>query len=179
MDKKELRKKYKEVRKDLSGNITDKLYTDEVYKNSKSVFTFVSYGSEIGTFELINKAFDDGKIVAVPFMTGKPHEMVFIKINSIEELKPNKIGILEPEYNINNVIKSDTNTLIIVPGLVFDNDFYRIGYGGGFYDKYIDENKYMCTVGVCFDEQITKCVPREKTDKPVDIVVTNSVVRRK
>ena len=178
MDKKEIRKKYKEIRKNLSGNITDKLYNDNIYINAKAIFTFVNYGSEIGTTNLIKRALRDDKIVAVPYMTGNPHEMVFIRINTIDELKPNKIGILEPEYNADNVIKSNKDTLIIVPGLAFDNDFYRIGYGGGFYDKYIDENEYMTTVGVCFDEQITNIVPRDEYDRAVDIIVTNSKIWR-
>lgn len=178
MNKKEFRKKYKEIRKNLSGSITEKFFYEETYIKSKAVFTFVNYDSEINTTNLINKALSDNKIVAVPYMTGKAHEMVFIRIKSINELKPNKIGILEPEYNIDNVIKSDKYTLIIVPGLVFDNDFYRIGYGGGFYDKYIDQNEYMATVGVCFDEQIIENVPRDKYDRAVDIIVTNSRIWR-
>lgn len=179
MDKKEIRKRFKEIRKNLRGNITSEFFKTDLYKKTGNIFTFVSYGTEIGTIELINKSLSDGKIVAVPYMTGKPHEMVFIKISSIEELMSNKMGILEPEYNTENIIKSDKDTVIIVPGLAFDKDFYRIGYGGGYYDKYIDENEYMLTVGVCFEEQIADLVPREKTDRAVDIIVTDKGIRRK
>ncbi len=178
MDKKEIRIKFKEIRKKLRGNITSEFLKTDIYLKAKTIFIFVSYGSEIGTVELINKALNDGKIVAVPYMTGKPHEMVFIEIKSIEELKPNKIGILEPEYKAENIIKSDKNTVIIVPGLAFDKDFYRIGYGGGYYDKYIDENEYMLTVGACFEEQITDVVPRDEMDRTIDIIVTDKRIRR-
>ncbi|MDO4300095.1 MAG: 5-formyltetrahydrofolate cyclo-ligase [Clostridia bacterium] len=179
MVKKEIRKRFKEIRKNLRGNITSEFFKTDLYKNAGTIFSFVSYGSEIGTVELINKALSDGKIAAVPYMTGKPHEMVFIKIKSMVELKPNKIGILEPEYRAESILKSDKNTVIIVPGLAFDKEFYRIGYGGGYYDKYIDENEYMLTVGVCFEEQITDLVPRENTDRAVDIIVTDKMIRRK
>lgn len=179
MDKKEIRKRFKEIRKKLRGNISSEFYNTDLYKNAHSIFTFVSYGDEIGTYELINRSIADNKEVAVPYMTGKPHEMVFIKIYSVSELKPNKIGILEPEYNYKDIIKSDKYTLIIAPGLAFDREFYRIGYGGGYYDKYISENQYMSIVGVCFEEQITDILPREKYDIPVDIIVTDKNIRRK
>lgn len=179
MDKKEIRKRFKEIRKNLRGSISSEFFKTDLYKEASKIFVFVSYGTEISTIELINKTLGDGKIAAVPYMTGKPHEMIFIKINSIEKLKPNKIGILEPEYKVENIIKSDKNTVIIVPGLAFDKEFYRIGYGGGYYDKYIDENEYMSTVGVCFEEQMTDIVPREKIDRAVDIIVTDKGIRRK
>lgn len=179
MDKDEIRKRFKEMRKKLRGNITSEFLKTDIYIKASVIFVFVSFSTEIGTVELINKALSDGKIVAVPYMTGKPHEMVFIEIKSMEELKPNKIGILEPEYKYENIIKPDKNTVIIVPGLAFDKDFYRIGYGGGYYDKYIDENEYMLTVGVCFEEQITDVVPRDERDRAVDIIVTDKKIRRK
>lgn len=178
MDKSEIRKRFKEIRKNLKGNISRNFFKTELYKNAEGVFTFVSFGSEIGTYELINKALEEDKCVAVPYMTGEPHEMVFIKINSIDELMPNKIGILEPVYNEENIVKSDKKTLIIVPGLAFDKEFYRIGYGGGYYDKYLSENEYMSAVGVCFEEQLTDVVPREDTDRTVNIIVTDKAVRR-
>lgn len=176
LDKGEIRKKYKEIRKHLKGNICDKFYENEMYLNSEQIFTFVNYGSEIGTKELIKRALKDNKRVAVPYMTGKEHEMIFIEINSLEELKENKIGIPEPDYNESKISKSNCNTLVIVPGLAFDREFYRVGYGGGFYDKYLSENEYGCAVGVCFNEQITDSLPREKTDKCVDAVVTENKI---
>lgn len=179
LDKKEIRRKFKEIRKNLRGNITSDFFKTDLYKKAESIFTFVSYGSEINTYELISNALSDGKKVAVPYMTDKAHEMVFIRINSIEELKVNKIGIPEPEFNKDNIIKSDINTLIIVPGLAFDKEFYRIGYGGGYYDKYLNENECMAAIGVCFEKQITSFVPREETDRRTDVIVTESrIIRR-
>lgn len=173
MDKSEIRKKFKNIRENLRGSITSEFFESKIYNECESIFTFVSYGSEISTFELIDRALMDKKNVAVPYMTGIEHKMVFIKINGISELKPNKISILEPEYKEENIFISDRNTIIIVPGLAFDREFYRIGYGGGFYDKYIDENDYRATIGVCFEEQITDFVPRAEFDRCVDFIVTD------
>ncbi len=179
MDKREIRKKFKEIRKNLRGNITEDFFESDIYVKAGKIFTFVSYGSEINTCTIIKKAFEDKKEVAVPYMTGKPHEMVFLKINSFDELKPNKMGIPEPEYNRENIMISDKNTLVIVPGLAFDSEFYRTGYGGGYYDKYLSENEYAIAAGVCFEEQITDRVPRDEYDVKMDVIVTDRRILRR
>ena len=178
MNKKDIRKKYREVRKGLKGSVCSLFYESDIYANAKYIFTFVSYGSEINTYELIERAINDNKTVAVPYMTGEAHSMVFIEINSLNELKPNKIGIYEPEYREENIVMSDKNTVIIVPGLAFDKKFARIGYGGGYYDKYLSENVYNKAVGVCFEEQICDSLPEDKYDVKVDVIVTDKNIRR-
>ena len=85
----------------------------------------------------------------------------------------NKYGILEPVFNEENIVNSNESTFIIVPALVLDNNKNRMGYGGGFYDKYLSENRYLCSVGVAYDFQIVENVPTEKNDVPLDIIVTN------
>lgn len=179
MNKNETRIKFKEIRKKLRGNITEDFFESDIYLNAHKIFTFVSYGSEINTCNIIRKAFEDKKIVAVPYMTGKPHDMVFLRINSFDELKPNKIGISEPEYNVENIVSSDKNTLVIVPGLAFDSEFYRIGYGGGYYDKYLSENEYAAAAGICFEEQITDRVPKDEYDVKMDLIVTDRRILRR
>lgn len=179
MDKKEIRKKYREIRKNLEGHITEDFFETDMYIKADKIFTFVSYGSEIDTYAIINKALKDNKIVAVPYMTGNPHEMVFLKINSLDELKSNKIGIPEPEYKNENIVLSDKGTLIIVPGLAFDREFYRIGYGGGYYDKYLSENEYAVSAGVCYEKQITDLVPRDEYDIKIDVIVTDRRILRR
>ncbi len=177
--KNELRKKYRALRNTYcesvlsSKLVTDKFLNSEEYKSCNEIFIFLSFGSEIETRHIIKKALEDNKIVALPYMTGKPHEMVFIKISSLSELVKNKIGIYEPVYNEENIVLSNENTIIIVPGLVFDINKNRLGYGGGYYDKYLSENKYMLSVGLCFDIQITEYVPTDKNDVKPDIIITD------
>lgn len=179
VNKAEIRKHYKQIRKNLTGEPTSELYKTNEYLNADVVFTFVSYGSEIDTKKLIKKAFIDGKRVAVPYMTGTPHEMVFIEIKSLDELVPNSIGILEPRFDESKVLAGSGKTVVIVPGLAFDKDFYRIGYGGGYYDKYLSENSCLCALGLCFEEQMTEYLPREATDIALDMIVTDRSIRRK
>lgn len=177
--KSELRKKYKKLRDDFKYNrttsktISDKFLNLQEYKECKSIFIFYSFGSEIYTIDIIKQALSDGKTVALPYMTKNPHEMFFIMIKDLSELVKNKIGIYEPVYNKDNIVVSDKETIIIVPGLVFSNDKYRIGYGGGYYDKYLSENKYLKSIGLAFDFQITDEIPKDKYDIQTDIIITD------
>lgn len=174
-----LRNKYKALRNEFKNSSKASklasarfLNTDE-YKSCRSVFAFFSFGSEIHTSYIINKAIADSKTVALPYMTGRPHEMVFIRINTLDDLVKNIIGIYEPIYREENIITSDENTIIITPGLVFDDKGGRIGYGGGYYDKYLSENKYMLSVGLAFDFQIAYNVVTDDRDVNVDMIITD------
>lgn len=176
-DKKALRKEYAELRKNIRDKeLCDKkaferLVSLDEYKRAEKVFCFVSYGSEIDTHRLIRKALEDNKRVAVPKIRQK-HIMDFIYISSLSELEKNKYGILEPISD--EAASSDDGTIIIVPGLVFDFNKNRLGYGGGFYDKYLSENKYSKSIGLCYDIQLLTegelC--SDKWDKALDMIVT-------
>ena len=172
MNKLEIRKKFREIRQTAApSSITEEIYASKYYRLAEKIFTFVSYGSEIDTIPFINRALKDGKATAVPVMLNKG-EMAFIEISSLDELTPNKYGIPEPKYDEEKLLISDSKTLIAVPGLAFDRDKYRIGYGGGYYDRYLSKNEYMVSAGLCYEAQLTYSLPREETDIPVDIIVT-------
>lgn len=176
--KTQLREKYKKLRKEFADkeasiNAQEMFLSSEFYKASKSVFAFYSFGSEIDTHYIAKKVLSDNKILALPYMTGKPHEMVFIRINSPNELVKNKIGIYEPVYHEESILEPDESTVIIVPGLVYDLRGYRIGYGGGYYDKYLSENKYMVSVGLAYDFQITQRVPNDENDVKLNLTITD------
>ena len=158
---------------EMSAEIQYNIFSLPQYNDCKALFTFINYGKEVVTKNIIKDALKKGKEVAVPYMTGKPHEMVFLEIDGLDNLVENKYGILEPVFNEENIVNSNESTFIIVPALVLDNNKNRMGYGGGFYDKYLSENKYLCSVGVAYDFQIVEKVPTEENDVPLDIIVTN------
>lgn len=183
-EKKQLREKYLSLRnnilntnlKEISNKILLNLYKLDEYKNCKTIFTYVNANSEIITMPLIEKAWEDEKNIAVPVIGKKAHEMFFVKINSFKELKPNKYNILEPELKEENIICSNNETLVIVPGLVFSPDKYRIGYGGGYYDKFIAENTTLSNIALAMDFQIIKNIPKDNLDKTVDKIVTETKI---
>ncbi len=172
MNKKELREKYKEIRKDNipSDDIFNTIISLPEYINSKSIAIYYSTPYEVDTTKLIEYSLKQNKNVYLPRVVDK-HRMVFIKIYNLQEgFTKSKYGILEPVYKEEDLLK-DSIDWIIVPGLVFDKQKYRIGYGGGFYDTFLSTHE-VYKIGVCFDNQIIDTIPREEHDIPMDIVAT-------
>lgn len=184
INKKELRRKFLSLRnsmpreeiKDKSILISDNFFNTEYYINAKSIFIYLNINSEVRTDIIINRAWNDNKKIAVPVLTEKPHEMLFAEIHNFQCLKKNKLGILEPDIKSSDIIKSDINTVIVVPGLVYSNDKNRIGYGGGYYDKYLSENQYMKSVGIAFDFQVLEEIPTEGNDIILDSVISEKCI---
>ena len=141
--KRELRKKYREIRNGLSDVtrhseskiVCERLTESCLYQETDAVFCYLSYGSELETDSLIQKALADGKTVAVPVI--KKTEMIFCRIYPDTEYRLNGYGISEPAEE--ELVESEnfSSVLLILPGLCYDKDSGRIGYGGGYYDRYI------------------------------------------
>ncbi len=180
MDKKMLRGIYKKKRDALSFDeiyrrskvVCDKFFDTQEYKNAERIFTYINIKSEFAASIVAERAFSDGKEVFVPVMTGVPHEMVFVRIKELSELKENKRGILEPKLDFKKVLPSNEKTIIIVPALAFDKRGFRLGYGGGFYDKYLSENKSLKNIGLAFDFQIADELLCDENDVAVDMIIT-------
>ena len=180
-DKKTLRKLFSQKRDALSYDeiykrslkICDIFFDMEVYKDAKKIFTYINYKSEFVTSIIVKKALKDGKRVCVPVMSGK-REMFFVEIKSLDELSKNKFGIPEPRLDFNKVLKSDSETVVIVPALAFSRTGYRLGYGGGFYDKFLSENESFFNIGFAFDFQISDEMFNDEFDVPVDIILSES-----
>lgn len=184
LDKREQRLYFKNLRNSIScqdkaeweRKISENIISSDEYKKAEDIFTYVGVNGETDTFSLIRKAFEDDKKVFVPVMTDKKHIMVFTPLKDISNLRERKYGILEPD--LGEIIFPEENSLIITPALAFDRDFYRLGYGGGYYDTFFSNNKGI-KMGICFDVQLTDFVQRGEYDKPVDIIITDKVVRRR
>lgn len=142
----------------------------DLYKNCERIFLYASVGTEIDTLRLLHEAWLQGKTVALPkcFSSGI---MEFYEYNG--SLKEGKYHIPEPAGE--NMVFPQDNDLMIVPGLAFDRNGYRIGQGGGYYDRYLA--KYNCIrVGFCRERFLLKEVPIMWNDIPVDYVITENAV---
>ena len=159
----------KEYINSVSKSISNKLFNLKKYKNSKNIFIYLSLDKELNTSYIINRAKQDNKNIYCPVLTNKKREMVFRKYVNDNSLIKNKYGILEPLNEIEKI--SDEQTIIIVPAIVYNKNKYRIGYGGGYYDKYLKENIYLCSVGICFDNFVID-FKEDNYDKNVNIVIT-------
>ncbi len=160
-----------------SERITDSVTGTPEYKAARDVLIYVSTGSEADTTELIKRCFEDKKNVYVPKVYGK--EMRFISIGSLDELTPGYYGIMEPVSDEPVWEKGSRDTyndsLCIMPGLAFDRKFNRIGYGGGFYDKFL-EKAQVYKMAVCYDCQIVERIDAQDTDIKPDMIVTDMEV---
>ena len=176
MNKIELRKEIINIRKnitkknELSNIIVDKIVNLDIFKKSRVVALYNSMASEVNTESLINKCFN--KKVLLPRIVN--NEIVFIEVNNDTKYTKSNIGVMEP---IGEVYLSNID-LIIVPGLAFDNELNRLGFGMGYYDKYLS-NKNIYKIGICFDKQIVKKVPINHLDIKMDMVITEKRVLKK
>lgn len=144
----------------------------ESYKSADLLLFYVSYRSEADTLQLIKEALEAGCKVAVPKVVGT--DMVFYRITDISLLVEGYKGILEPDTGQCEAITGDLpkRSLLFVPGCAFDEAGGRMGYGGGFYDRFIEQYPDVLRVALAYEEQIVEEVPREVHDKPVDAIVT-------
>lgn len=159
----------------LSDLIAEKLYTKDIYRNAKTILLFASYKSEVDTFGIFRQAIYDGKHVFFPRCTGK--EMSFYEVTSASELSEGYMGILEPEPSVEKMFTDfeDENVLMIMPGAVFDMECNRIGYGGGFYDRFLAGGYAGKTVAIGFDCQLLRDdkIPAEDADVKPDYILTD------
>lgn len=179
MDKKDLRAKYMDIRDKvnphqrevMSREISERLLNLDVYKNSKSIFCYCSTKSEVHTYDIIMSALKDDKEVAVPKVISDEGLMKAIKIESLGVLVTGKYNILEPA----STEELKDIDLVIVPGLLFNKKGYRVGYGKGFYDRYL-KVKDSLSVGICFEFQITDLDFQDEYDIPVNYICTEKSI---
>jgi 5-formyltetrahydrofolate cyclo-ligase len=180
MNKKELRENALKIRNgfasrqvwDSSEEIVRKLLEHPWYRDCTTLFTYVSMDNEVQTRQLIEKAFEDGKRVCVPRVVPRQQMQAVPITNPSTDLEKGFFGVLEPVAHLQPVSQHEVD-LVVVPGLVFDREGYRIGYGGGYYDKYLENLPSHCrTVGLAFHTLITDRIPREAHDKKVMLVIT-------
>lgn len=135
--------------------------------SAKTVFCYVSSRGEAGTHDLIRNLFGKKEVV-VPRCIDKEGNMIGVKINSFDELKEGFFGILEPENSVE--FPKSRIDFAIVPGLAFDKECYRLGYGKGYYDRFLsDINPFK--LGVCAKEFYLKEVPHDEYDVKMDSVL--------
>ena len=138
------------------------------YKQAKCIMLYLSFGSEVDTWNLLDEAWSQGKQVVVPKVCKYPKEIIGIEIKHKDQLEVSFWGISEPIGN--EAISPQNIDLIIVPALAFSSRGYRLGYGGGYYDRFLPQ-VVAYKVGFCYPEFLMD-IPTEPWDQPVDLVIT-------
>ena len=139
----------------------------EEYRNAKSIYGYLPYNQEVRTVAMLEQALRDGKRVAVPKCYGD--EMRFIWMEDLSLVEKGYAGIPEPIAD--GPVADDETALVLMPGLAFDPQGHRIGYGGGFYDKFLAQEKTHPTLALCYDFQMVDHLETEEFDIPVDKVL--------
>lgn len=185
MEKREIRKKAlqmrQELKEDYRAQADEKIYHAladlECYRKAKIILSYVPYKSEVDITRILKKALADGKTVAVPKVLNKNGIMEFYEIQSLQELVTGYQGIKEPDITQKepmNIERLGKKILMIMPGAAFDRKCNRIGYGSGFYDRYLNRygNRHMKTIAVCYESQLVERIPAEPLDVKPDMVLT-------
>lgn len=176
-EKKRIREEFILIRKKISNKkaksneIFNKIITTDIFKESKIIAIYKSINSEVDTNELIKYSLNTGKIICLPKV--EENELKFYRINSInEKLIKSKFGIEEPLGKKENLVDNNIIDLVIVPGICFDSNKNRLGFGKGYYDRFLKQNDFK-TIGICFDEQILEKVPLTDNDMKVKQIITD------
>ena len=157
-----------------SIQIQNLLMEQQEYKKAENIYIYVNYNQEVITTDIIKRSLLAGKNVYVPKVYNDT--IKFHQIRSFEDdLAPGAYGIFEP---VSDVIDDLRDGLLIMPGLAFDMEFHRIGYGGGYYDRYLALSNSHIKLALAYNFQIFDLIPNDEFDRKVDVIITQDFVIR-
>ena len=175
MDKASIRRQIREKKRAMtqeeillrSEKLGQLLAQSQVYQSAKTIYGYLPYNQEVRTVPMLERALQDGKKVAVPKVYGDT--MRFIYLEDMSCVETGYAGIPEPVAD--EPVAEDKTALVLMPGLAFTKEGDRMGYGGGFYDRFLAEEPNHPTVALCYEFQILESLPTEEYDIPVDCVL--------
>lgn len=156
-----------------SALLAEKLRAHPAYQKAKSIYGYLSYNQEVRTLPILQMALADGKGVAVPKVMDGGKTMRFLWLSDLSAIAPGYCGIPEPVADAPEA--DDETALVLLPGLAFDLEGHRVGYGGGFYDQFLAREKNHPTVSLFYGFQLFDHLDTEVFDIPADYVLTQEV----
>lgn len=189
LTKKEIRRAVLKARSELDGEtaalasqvICRRILDIESYERAEDVCLYMPVNNEVDVMLLAEMAMNQGKRIWVPKVItkgekGRAGEMVFNRYEGMEWTVTGSYDIVESISE--EILEPGENTLVIMPGVAFTPDRDRIGYGGGFYDRFLDENPEVKTIAVCYDLQVVAELPAGELDRKPDYVVSETSIFR-
>jgi 5-formyltetrahydrofolate cyclo-ligase len=152
--------------------IAQELYKDPLWQSAHTIGITVSAPPEVDTYQIIRKAWDEGKRIVTPKCLPKDRLMDFRVLDRFDQLESVYFGLLEPIESKTVRVDPEEIDLLIVPGMAFEKDGFRMGVGGGYYDRFLQAYQGN-TLSLAFQEQIVDDLPKEAHDIPVAKIITN------
>jgi 5-formyltetrahydrofolate cyclo-ligase len=180
-NKEELRRHLLKVRQNLSyesrrkssASICRKIEQWDTFQTAETVLFYMPFRQEVDVRPAIEKAWTLGKTVVLPRAVPKTREMKLIRVDHFGELEPGAYGILEPPEDETRGVRPESIHLVVVPGVGFDRQGYRLGYGGGYYDRFFARADQAIRLGVAYPEQVVSTVYPKEHDQPVHYLFTS------
>ena len=145
-------------------------------RKASCVLVYISYGSEVDTYTIITELLERNiKVCAPRVLADSTCDMDFYRINSLQDLEQGYKGIPEPTIDCELYVPIG-DEIIIVPGTAFDRRLFRMGYGKGFYDNYLEKYSLLYSIGLCYDIQLYDQIPVDEWDHGLNIVITEKEV---
>lgn len=169
----------KETRRIKEQAIKNRLFNIEFFKEAETILFYASFKSEVDTMRCIEHSLRLGKRISLPVIDKIHKRLRIYEIKDISELVPNYMGIPEPVETRARSVKLDEIDLMIIPGIGFDLMGNRLGYGAGYYDRFLIYKKdsgargHIPAIALAFEEQIMDRIPSEPHDIKVDIIITD------
>ncbi|MFH1394288.1 MAG: 5-formyltetrahydrofolate cyclo-ligase [Candidatus Micrarchaeota archaeon] len=157
-----------EVIAESSKSIAEKLFDEEHFKNANTIAFYIPKGSEVET-RFMMEALKDDREILVPVTT---EEIEMVQLKSFDNLGPGKFGVLEPREKIPPKSFSD---VVVVPGVAFGLCMHRLGYGLGYYDRFLAHSPAY-RIGICYDFQVEEKLPTHENDQRMDMIITEKRV---
>lgn len=167
----ELGKLEEQERLVISERLHEGLFQSELWKNAETIGIYISFGNEWDTKNIIEEAFRSGKNIAIPKTIPATKQMDFYQITDWSQVRKGHFGIQEPIVEKVAYVEKDKIDLLIVPGLIFSKDGYRIGHGGGYYDRFLVDFIHP-TVSLVSKKQLRDTLPINNYDLPVNYLIT-------
>lgn len=182
--KEQIRKRIIQIRNQMSSHdvlqksslIAQKVLKTLEYEEADNVLLYADYRHEVMTREIFEDAVLRKKKVFFP-KSNDNGTMEFYQVVSIKQLESGYKGIKEPVVNERYLYRFERSedTLVIVPGVAFDANGYRVGYGKGFYDRFLKDKRQMTVIGLCFSSQLVEEIPHDEHDIKMDKIITEEI----
>ena len=161
-------------RHEKSAAITERILSMPGMDSWETLFVYVNFRSEVETLQLIQRCLEKDKRVVVPLVDSAQSTMIALQVTNLEEdLQPGYFEIPEPDPAKTSRVDGKEIDVVVLPGSVFDIEGGRLGYGGGYYDRFlVNDAPQACRIGLAFELQVVPAVPLEPHDQRLDYLVT-------